>query len=437
MAQIFRAKKSTKPIRHIEVLIDSMDHQGRGVARVAGKVCFVEGALTGEKVKGQVLQDKSKLLEATVVKVLTPSPERVPPFCEYYERCGGCSLQHQQLDAQIETKQQAVTMLFAKFAGIDQLPWQPCIRSEPQHYRRAARIASLHHKQSGHLQLGFREKQAKKIVEVSHCDVLVKPFDTLFDTLRNKLNEMSAFKSVSHIQLCQADNGNFVLLRHTRAISDEQKQKFVDELKEYVVVFDDGETAVSYARTPYYQLANFGLKLSFTLANFIQVNQQVNEKMLQQAVDWLELSGSEKVLDLFCGVGNFSLVLAKQSNKVIGVEGEAQSVAMAKQNAQTNQITNCQFYRFDLTESIASAPWFDPHADILLLDPSRPGALEVLKQLPLTQFKKILYVSCDPVTLARDSKVISQAGFELNKVGLMNMFVHTSHIETMALFLRR
>jgi 23S rRNA (uracil1939-C5)-methyltransferase len=159
--------------------------------------------------------------------------------------------------------------------------------------------------------------------------------------------------------------------------------------------------------------------------------------MLKQSVDWLGLSGNENILDLFCGIGNFSLVLAKQAKTVIGIEGVASAVAMAAQNAQTNSISNAQFHCFDLTQKIQNAQWFNKNLDVLVLDPSRTGAMAILEQLPLKQFKTILYVSCDPVTLARDSAIISQAGFELNKIGLMNMFPHTGHIETMALFQRR
>jgi 23S rRNA (uracil1939-C5)-methyltransferase len=188
---------------------------------------------------------------------------------------------------------------------------------------------------------------------------------------------------------------------------------------------------------PYYQIPDYDLRFEFGLENFIQVNPQVNQAMLHQAKQWLDLQGHEQVLDLFCGIGNFSLLIAKYANYVIGVEGVDSAVALAKQNAQTNSLSNTDFYCFDLTQSMQSAAWFSAKLDVLVLDPSRTGAMAILEQLPLTQFKTILYVSCDPVTLARDSALILQAGFSIEKIGLMNMFPHTGHIETMALFHRR
>ncbi|RXF05266.1 23S rRNA (uracil(1939)-C(5))-methyltransferase RlmD [Pseudoalteromonas sp. PS5] len=437
MAQIFRAKKATKPSKHLALQIESMDHQGRGVARHDGKVCFVAGALTNEHVTAQVTQAKSKLLEAKLIKVMTASEYRTQPFCEHYEQCGGCNLQHQSVDNQLIEKQQAVEKLFARFAKITQLPWQAAITSAPLHYRRAARIASIYDKKRNTVKLGFRASQSKQIVDIEQCNVLAAPFADIFITLNALSQALNEFKFISHVQLCQADNHNYVLFRHTKALSQTTYQAIRAGLENYQVVFDDGENAAEYQQLPNYRLPEFGLVLEFQLNNFIQVNQAVNDAMLHQAVTWLKPRADEKVLDLFCGVGNFSLVLAKYANAVIGVEGEAQSVAMARQNAQTNQIHNVQFHCFDLTRAISEATWFDPSVDVLLLDPSRTGALEVLEQLPLGQFSRILYVSCDPVTLARDAQVIHRAGFTLEKLGLMNMFVHTGHIETMALFVKQ
>ncbi|MEJ6473011.1 23S rRNA (uracil(1939)-C(5))-methyltransferase RlmD [Pseudoalteromonas piscicida] len=437
MAQIFRAKKAVKPSKQIELTVASMDHQGRGVARHDGKVCFITGALTNERVRAQVTQAKAKLLEAKVTKVIEASPERTQAFCPHYTQCGGCSLQHQTVEGQLSEKQHAVEKLFARFANIAQVPWYPPITFSPLHYRRAARIACIYDKQTKKVRLGFRAQQSKNIIDIEQCDVLVSPFDRIFAALNNLAGSLSEFKLISHIQLCQADNHNFVLFRHTKALSDTTRDALKAGLEQYQVLFDDGENPVLYPQLPQYRLSEFDLTLEFKLSNFIQVNQAVNEAMLHQAMAWLQPTSCEKVLDLFCGVGNFSLVLAKQAKSVIGVEGEVQSVAMAEQNAQTNQIDNVQFYCFDLTQPITQAAWFDESLDVLVLDPSRPGALEVLQRLPLTQFKRVLYVSCDPVTLARDTQVICQAGFELEKLGLMNMFVHTGHIETMALFTKQ
>ncbi|MFC3031880.1 23S rRNA (uracil(1939)-C(5))-methyltransferase RlmD [Pseudoalteromonas fenneropenaei] len=441
MAQFFRAnKKSTTP-QVQTVTVSSLDHQGRGVARQDGKVWFIDGALPGEVVKAQVTQNKAKLVEAKTVKVMTASAERAKPFCGDYEACGGCELQHQDLAAQVAAKQLAVAALFQKFTGLSQLPWQPAITSAGQHYRRSARLACLFDKDSGRLKLGYRGKGSKKIVEVQQCDVLAPAFATHIGLLREVLNRHPALSSISHVQLSEADNGSYVVLRHIKAISSELKASVNAALAPcnwHLLWQGPSETVkVSDDLLPRYHLSEFDLTLSYQLDNFVQVNAAVNQHMLQQAMAWLALTASDKVLDLFCGIGNFSLVAAKQANSVIGVEGVASSVAMATQNAHTNQISNVTFHCSDLTANLVEAQWFSKDSNVLILDPSRVGAEEILAQLPLKQFERILYVSCDPVTLARDSKLIVDQRFELVKVGLMNMFPHTGHIESMALFQRR
>ncbi|MCF6434639.1 23S rRNA (uracil(1939)-C(5))-methyltransferase RlmD [Pseudoalteromonas sp. MMG022] len=437
MAQFFRAKASSAKGKTIELAVESMDHQGRGVAKHQGKVCFVDGALTGERVKAQIQQDKSKLTIAKVVKLQQSSEHRVSPFCAHYNECGGCQLQHLAHTEQLDVKQQALSKLFAKFAKTEQLPWQPSIESDPMHYRRAARIACFYDRQSQRLKVGFRSAKSKHIVDIKSCDVLSTPFAHCLEKLRVALNSDKAFASVSHIQLCDADNGQYLLLRHTKHINAQNKEKLAALLDEqsWLLLWDDGEQNIDYERLPNYCVAD--LTFEFKLSNFIQVNKAVNEKMLLQAQAWLELEEDDQVLDLFCGIGNFSLLMAKRANSVIGVEGSESSVAMAKQNAHTNQISNVQFFCSDLTAPLAGAQWFSNELNILLLDPSRTGAHEILAQMPLKQFEKVLYVSCDPVTLARDSALLLQAGFEVQKIGLMNMFPHTGHIETMALFQRR
>ncbi|KAF7774208.1 23S rRNA (uracil1939-C5)-methyltransferase [Pseudoalteromonas citrea] len=437
MAQIFRAKKRAVDKQAIEVKIHSLDHQGRGVASYQGKVCFVDGGLANEQVKAQITHNKAKLIEARMIKVVTASSERVAPFCQHNDFCGGCQMQHLALSAQLQHKQQAVDKLFQKFAQQQVLNWQSAIESESTHYRRSARIASFYDKTAQSLKLGFRGFKSKKIVEVTECQVLSRQFKDVFVQLRQLLNSRSGFRSITHIQLCDADNGQFVLLRHTKAISVSDKSYLAEHSKVFGwhLIWDEGEGSSDLAVLPYYSAE--GVRFEFTLDNFVQVNADVNVAMLAQASNWLALSEDDVVLDLFCGIGNFSLLFAKQATSVIGVEGSASSVAMAKQNAHTNQIENVEFHCFDLTQDMTQANWFNPQARVLVLDPSRTGAYDILEQMPLAQFEKVLYVSCDPVTLARDSKLLIEAGFSIEKIGLMNMFPHTGHIETMVLFQRR
>lgn len=441
MAQIFKAKK--KPLQQKSVVLDitNMDHQGRGVAKYNNKVCFVAGALPGEKVKATLVDDKARYSSAITHKVIKASEARVAPFCEHYNHCGGCQLQHLDVNQQVVEKQAAVEQLFEKFAKQENLNWQAPILSSATHYRRSARIAVMFDKAAKKMRIGYRASGSKNIVSINKCAVLTDAYETVFTLFDELINHNKSLHSISHLQLCQSETHNFVVIRHTKAISDEAKAVVIKACTpyKYSVIWQSESDVIDHTNItmPYYYLDEFKLKFEFGLDNFIQVNAQVNQAMLKQSVDWLGLSGNENILDLFCGIGNFSLVLAKQAKTVIGIEGVASAVAMAAQNAQTNSISNAQFHCFDLTQKIQNAQWFNKNLDVLVLDPSRTGAMAILEQLPLKQFKTILYVSCDPVTLARDSAIISQAGFELNKIGLMNMFPHTGHIETMALFQRR
>ncbi len=441
MAQFFQAKKKTLSGQAVSLTVTGMDHQGRGIAKHKNKVCFVSGALSNEIVKAKLTEDKARYCTAKTLKVEQASDARVKPFCEHYHQCGGCQLQHLRLDQQLVEKQIAVSQLFAKFAKLDDMAWQQPLLSESSHYRRSARLAVMYDKAAKRMRVGYRAQNSKQIVSINKCPVLSQVFDDVFSQFDTLLNSHHELRSVSHIQLCQADEQNFVILRHTKTISESLKQTIIEIglAQQWQVIFQGESHLIEHDHLPmpFYRLPTQQLKFEFGLENFIQVNAKVNQAMLTQAVDWLNLNGDEQVLDLFCGIGNFSLVVAKCAKSVIGVEGVSSAVAMARQNAQTNQIANAQFHCFDLTQTIEQAPWFSKKLDVLLLDPSRTGALAILEQLPLKQFKTILYVSCDPVTLARDSAIISQAGFSLQKIGLMNMFPHTGHIETMALFQRR
>jgi len=441
MAQFFQAKKKTLSGQTVPLTITGMDHQGRGIAKHKNKVCFVSGALSNEVVKAQLTEDKARYSVAKTLKVVQASDARVEPFCDHYHQCGGCQLQHLRLEQQLVEKQIAVSQLFAKFAKLDDMAWQSPLLSESKHYRRSARLAVMYDKSAKKMRVGYRAQGSKHIISINKCPVLSSVFDDVFNQFDTLLNTHHELRSVSHIQLCQADEQNFVILRHTKTISESLKQTLIEIglAQQWQVIFQGESQLIEHDHlpTPFYRLPTQQLKFEFGLENFIQVNAKVNQAMITQAVDWLSLNGDEQVLDLFCGIGNFSLVVAKCAKNVIGVEGVSSAVAMARQNAQTNQIANAQFHCFDLTQTIEQAPWFSKELDVLLLDPSRTGALAILEQLPLKQFKTILYVSCDPVTLARDSAIISQAGFSLQKIGLMNMFPHTGHIETMALFQRR
>ncbi|SFD43291.1 23S rRNA (uracil(1939)-C(5))-methyltransferase RlmD [Pseudoalteromonas denitrificans] len=458
MAQFFKPQKKSVAKEKKQLKIDSLNHDGIGVSRDNNKVCFVEGALPGEIVLAQPIQAKAKFERLTVQKIIESNIYRVKPFCEHYQLCGGCQLQHLAPEQQMIEKQKAVSSLFDKFLGtsnsstLHDLNWQPAIESAPLAYRRTARIAVFYDKRKNELLLGYRQKGSKKIINIKNCLVLESCFSDIFSVFSPLLAKLKAAQSITHLQLYKTENQALIVIRHIKALNEKDIKSIVAATEPYKwqLVFE-GETGQYqfYNKNPdeqveinknkthllHYYLDEFDLKLNFSLDNFIQVNHKVNRLMLKQAIDWLNLNRNEKILDLFCGIGNFSLPMAKIANKVVGIEGVASSVEMAKFNALDNKVTNTEFYCQDLNEPMVKAKWFKQEYDVLLLDPSRAGAFDILSQLKLKRFSRILYVSCDPVTLARDSKLIIDAGFKIDKVSLMNMFPHTGHVETMALFI--
>jgi 23S rRNA (uracil1939-C5)-methyltransferase len=360
----------------------------------------------------------------------------VTPFCTHYQTCGGCQLQHLSNDQQLAEKQLAVDMLFKKFAGVTQLPWQAPLNSQAKHYRRSGRIAVIYDVKTKQFLVGYRQKQSKKIINIDHCDILLSQWQPIFNQFRQALPKLKAGKGISHLQLCSVDSGDYLIIRHTQVLpkNDIRLLEAMCDEHSWQLVLSGEAGQYSEIPQPNYQLAEYNLTMHFGFDNFIQINSKMNDRMINQAVSWLNLTKQDQVLDLFCGVGNFTLPLALNSAYVVGVEGVASSIDMAKRNAQINGLTNTAFYCQDLTENIQQQDWFNREYSVLLLDPSRMGALDILAQLKLTRFTRILYVACDPVTMARDSKVLIESGFVVKKISLMNMFPNTSHIETMVLF---
>ena len=453
MAQFFKPQKKAVAKGKKQLTIDTLNHEGVGITRVNNKVGFVEGALSGETVLASLSQSKAKFERFVVNKVITPSGFRVKPFCGHYHTCGGCQLQHLEASQQLIEKQKAVNSIFNKFLGdrkVD-LNWQPAIDSQPLAYRRTARIAVFYDKNKKAYLLGYRQKGSKKIVNINTCQVLEPCFSNIFDVFHLLLPKLKTGQSITHLQLYKTQLLSLIVIRHVKKLSDKDIDLISQEANKngwkIVLERETGQyefidknacsQTVINNKSIYildYYVNEFDLKFNFSFDNFIQVNHKVNRLMLKQAIDWLNLKSEEKILDLFCGIGNFSLPMAQNASSVVGIEGVASSVEMAKFNAKDNQIENARFYCQDLNESMTKSKWFNEAYDVLVLDPSRAGAFDILSQLNLQRFSRILYISCDPVTLARDSKLIIDAGFDISKTGLMNMFPHTGHVETMALF---
>ncbi|AUD61270.1 23S rRNA (uracil(1939)-C(5))-methyltransferase RlmD [Shewanella sp. Pdp11] len=446
MAQFFKAKpNSSKQLSaKLSLSVNQLDHLGAGIAQHQGKVVFIPGALPDETVTVQLTEQKKNYARAKLIKVDTPSSERVEPECPHYHTCGGCDLQHMSLAGQREHKEAALLDIMAKFAGAEGGTLSPALTGEGWHYRRRARLATLFDKNTKHLSLGFRAASSSNVVPISQCQVLAKPLSDLIVPFAKLLNQLSAKSSLGHLELIAADNGHFAVLRITKALNDKDLAKlsaFAEQHQIHICLQDnEGQFQGVGAELvlPVYQLLDDKaqsdtVSLSFTPGNFVQVNGQINKAMVAQAMDWLAPAPDERILDLFCGMGNFSLPLAKMGADVIGVEGVAEMVTQARVNAKANNLDKLTFYHGDLSADLSLEPWMGK-IDKLLLDPARAGAFESLQWLKKMKPRKVVYVSCNPASLARDSAVLLERGYRLQQLGLIDMFPQTHHIEAMALF---
>ncbi|MGE6433171.1 23S rRNA (uracil(1939)-C(5))-methyltransferase RlmD [Shewanella baltica] len=446
MAQFFKAKpNSSKQLSaKLSLSVEQLDHLGAGIAQHQGKVVFIPGALPDETVTVQLTEQKKNYARAKLIKVDSSSPERVEPECPHYHTCGGCDLQHMSLSGQREHKEAALLDIMAKFAGTEGGALSPALTGEGWHYRRRARLATLFDKNTKHLSLGFRAASSSNVVPISQCLVLAKPLSDLIVPFAKLLNQLSAKASLGHLELIAADNGHFAVLRITKALNDKDLAKLsaFAELHQIHICLQDNEGQFQGVGAelvlPVYQLLDENaqsdaVSLSFTPGNFVQVNGQINKAMVAQAMDWLAPAPDERILDLFCGMGNFSLPLAKMGADVIGVEGVAEMVTQARVNAKANNLDKLTFYHGDLSADLSLEPWMGK-IDKLLLDPARAGAFESLQWLKKMKPRKVVYVSCNPASLARDSAVLLERGYRLQRLGLIDMFPQTHHIEAMALF---
>ncbi|MGL5947746.1 MAG: 23S rRNA (uracil(1939)-C(5))-methyltransferase RlmD [Aeromonas sp.] len=437
MAQFFIAQKKAATPKSLELGIDKLDHHCVGIGRHQGKAVFVEGALPGERVRVRVLEDKKNYSHGQLIKVLEPSAARQVPLCPHYAQCGGCSAQHMPRADQQAAKAEGLTHLFARLGQITAPALAPLVAGNGEGYRRVCRLSIKFDKNGRCARVGFRRRQSSELVEIDTCPVLAAPLSALIAPLRAQLNRLKSLRELGHAELIQAEGGVLVVVRHTGRPNEADRallQAFAAEhaVDMYLHAADAPLEALAQQFTPHYRVGD--LTFTFAPSDFIQVNAALNAQMVAQALTWLAPTASDKVLDLFCGVGNFTLPLARLAKEVVGVEGDLAMVKRAQANAAHNELANARFYKADLSGDIAGMSWAREGFDLVLLDPARPGALEVMPHLVKLAPKRIVYVSCNPVTLARDSHTLAQGGYRLVKLGLLDMFPHTGHVESMALF---
>ncbi|OOF38809.1 23S rRNA methyltransferase [Rodentibacter mrazii] len=435
MALLYTPQKKLNKPQKITAKIIELDYQGLGVAKINGKTWFIENALPQEKVEALVTEEKRQYGRAVAKKWLEKSPNRVLPPCQYYERCGGCQAQHIPIEMQREAKQSA---LFKRLAKLQQesIDFQPMICGEPWGYRRRVRLSLWFNPKTKQIEMGFRQKNSHDLIAVEHCDVLEPAINNLLPKLTALLAQYSAPKQLGHIELVSADNGIAMLLRYTKNLAKNDRTLLLNFAEqENLMLFLQNDDGIEQIRgdLPYYQFAN-GIKLNFDIRDFIQVNRFLNEKMVQTALDWLDLNAQDRVLDLFCGMGNFTLPMAKRVKSAVGIEGVFEMVQKATQNAECNRINNIEFFQANLDQPFINQPWANQPFNKILLDPPRSGAAFALKALCQLKAEKMLYVSCNPATLVRDAEILLGFGYKIEKSAVIDMFPHTGHLESITLF---
>ncbi|WP_447722737.1 23S rRNA (uracil(1939)-C(5))-methyltransferase RlmD [Edwardsiella tarda] len=435
MAQFYTPGRRTATRKTLIVTANDLDAFGQGVARDHGKTLFISGLLPGEQAEVILTEDKRQFARGRVKRLLSQSPERVAPRCPHAGVCGGCQQQHASIALQQQSKSQMLQRLMARETGVTITP-SALIAGEAYGYRRRARFGLQFDAKRQRVILGFRQAASNDLVALRACPVLAPPLEALLLPLGDCLSALRARRRLGHLELVLADNGPLMVLRHLDPLhsADQAALEAFARLHGLALYLSDGQGVPRrlLGEAPYYQVAD--VRLAFDPQDFIQVNGQVNQQMVARALDWLDARADERVLDLFCGMGNFTLPLARQAQWVVGVEGVPELVARAQNNARHNGLSNVEFFHQNLEEDVTCQPWAAQGFDKVLLDPARAGAPGVMQHIVHLAPRRVVYVSCNPATLARDSRVLLQGGYQLTRLCLLDMFPHTGHLESMALF---
>ena len=477
-----RVRKRLQDAPPVTLTVTNLAHDGRGVASYGdqhdhhldkhGKKVFVSFALPNETVSVKITGSRKSMEEGDALEVLAnPNPQRTTPPCPHFGVCGGCSLQHWQPDGQIQFKQSVLAELLEHQAHIQPENWLPPLVADRLGYRTKARMGVRYVEKKGTALVGFRERASNFLANLNECHILDPRVGFEIENLKALISSLDARDHIPQLELAMGETLDdvidskksiAVIVRHMVDLGEHdiaKLQAFFAERNWQLFLQPKGSDTVhridplyentAHARPSsltvpptgglFYRLPEFDVTFEFSPLDFTQVNLSVNRKMTKLAIDLLDLQPGERVLDLFCGLGNFSLPLARQvgdTGFVIGVEGSSEMTQRAKMNAAANGLHHTDFFAQDLTKDFSAEPWVG-QVDALLIDPPRSGALEVMQYLDKFNAKRIVYVSCNPITLARDTAVLLDKGYKLTHAGVMDMFCHTGHVESIARFEKR
>lgn len=421
--------------------VSSLSHDGRGIAKLAGKTLFIEDALPGEEVSYRILKRHRDYDEARVVEVPKRSAERVTPRCAHFGICGGCSLQHLDPSAQLAAKQQTLLDNLKRIGGLEPSVLLPLLIGPVWGYRRRARF-SVHKSAAGRVFVGFKERNRPFVAELQHCDIVDPKIGGLIAPLAEMLTGLSIADRIPQVDAAMGEDATVLMLQALAAPSDADRRALAafethHAVRIYLQSGRNGPVAPLLGEPAllHYRFTESSVDIRFEPADFIQVNGEINRRLVVLALEELDAHPGEDALDLFCGLGNFTLPLARVVGKVVGIESETDLVGRARRNAESNGLRNVEFAQADLFAETQHGDWSRRKYARILLDPPRAGAREIIARFPGFKARRIVYVSCHPATLARDAKIlVAEQGWRLTKAGVLDMFPHTSHVESIAVF---
>ena len=438
-------RRSPLPKEPVAASVTDLTHEGAGVARVEGKTVFITQALPDEDVHFVYTQRKRNYDHGKLQQIDKPSLLRVTPACPHFGICGGCSLQHLQPEQQIHFKQKVLLDNLERIGHVQPDKVREPITGPLWGYRRKARLGLKYVEKKQKLLIGFREAASRYLADLSVCKVLHPAVGEHLEEIAQCIRSLSCYQAVPQIEVAIGDDDVALVIRHLQPLTEADHQCLIAFAKQHqfnIYTQAGGPDSITpmWPLHPalHYSLPEYGLGYDFLPSDFVQVNAEINHKMIAAVIQALELAPGQRVLELFCGLGNFTLPIAQRCQHVVAVEGEASLVARAQQNAINNGIANAEFHVTDLMQSLTQLPWWHKQQfDRVFLDPPRSGAHEVMPVLSQLKPARIVYVSCNPSTLARDAGILChEHGYRLIEAGVMDMFPHTAHVESIAIFVR-